>query len=174
MYKRQVLAAEGAGEPGPMLRLAAGGFRDMTRIAAGHPGIWPDICAENRNAIASTLGRLLDALAEMRDMVVAGDRPGLLSVLERARSARVSLPSRAAGAGAMVEIRVPVPDRPGVLAEVTTLLGELDVNIDDLEIAHSVEGERGVLVLVVGEQALDRARAALTDRGFHPTWRALA
>ena len=37
---------------------------------------------------------------------------------------------------------MPVPDRPGVLAEVTTLLGELSVNIDDLEIAHSVEGAR--------------------------------
>ena len=42
------LAADGADEHATLLRLAAGGFRDMTRIAAGHPGIWPDICAENR------------------------------------------------------------------------------------------------------------------------------
>src|SRR5207253_8738620 len=40
------LAAEGAEEHAALLRLAAGGFRDMTRVAAGHPGIWPDICAE--------------------------------------------------------------------------------------------------------------------------------
>ena len=71
-------------------------------------------------------------------------------------------------------MRVPVPDRPGVLAEVTTLLGELDVNIVDLEIAHSVEGPQGVLVMVVRRQAAEDVRAALADRGYRPSWRALA
>ena len=66
-----------------------------------------------------------------------------------------------------------MPDRPGVLAEITTLLGELNVNIEDLEIAHSVEGERGVLVLVVEEKAADDTRSALLSRGFHPTMRTL-
>jgi prephenate dehydrogenase len=168
------LAADGATEQGPMLRLAAGGFRDMTRIAAGHPGIWPDICAENRDAIVEALDRLVSAMSGMRDLVVLGDRPGLLQALERARSARVNLPARVARDTALVEMRVPVPDRPGVLAEITTLLGELDVNIEDLEIAHSVEGERGVLVLVVQETAADLTRTALLSRGFHPTMRKLA
>ncbi len=168
------LAADGATEQGPMLRLAAGGFRDMTRIAAGHPGIWPDICAENRDAIVEGLDRLVAALSAMRDLVVLGDRPGLLENLERARAARVNLPSRVARDTALVEMRVPVPDRPGVLAEITTLLGELDVNIEDLEIAHSVEGERGVLVLVVQEAAADATRSALLSRGFHPTLRKLS
>ena len=168
------LAADGATEQGPMLRLAAGGFRDMTRIAAGHPGIWPDICAENRDAIVEALDRLVSSLSAMRDLVVLGDRPGLLEALERARSARVNLPARVARDTALVEMRVPVPDRPGVLAEITTLLGELDVNIEDLEIAHSVEGERGVLVLVVQETAADVTRTALLSRGFHPTVRKLS
>ena len=168
------LAADGATEQGPMLRLAAGGFRDMTRIAAGHPGIWPDICAENRDAIVEALDRLVAALSAMRDLVVLGDRPGLLDALERARSARVNLPSRVAKDTALVEMRIPVPDRPGVLAEITTLLGELDVNIEDLEIAHSVEGERGVLVLVVQESAAGATRTALLSRGFHPTLRTLS
>ncbi len=168
------LAADGATEQGPMLRLAAGGFRDMTRIAAGHPGIWPDICAENRDAIVEALDRLVAALFAMRDLVVLGDRPGLLAALERARAARVNLPARVAHDAELVEIRVPVPDRPGVLAEITTLLGELDVNIEDLEIAHSVEGERGVLVLVVQEAAAEGTRAALVSRGFHPALRPLS
>jgi prephenate dehydrogenase len=168
------LAADGATEQGPMLRLAAGGFRDMTRIASGHPGIWPDICAENRDAIVEALDRLVSSLSAMRDLVVLGDRPGLLEALERARSARVNLPARVARDTALVEMRVPVPDRPGVLAEITTLLGELDVNIEDLEIAHSVEGERGVLVLVVQETAADVTRTALLSRGFHPTARKLS
>jgi len=162
-----------SGGQGPMLRLAAGGFRDMTRIAAGHPGIWPDICAENRDAIVEALDRLVGGLSTMRDLVVLGDRPGLLAALERARSARVNLPTRVAHDTELVEMRVPVPDRPGVLAEITTLLGELDVNIEDLEIAHSVEGERGVLVLVVQAGAAEGTRTALTARGFHPTLRPL-
>ncbi len=168
------LAADGVTEQGPMLRLAAGGFRDMTRIAAGHPGIWPDICAENREAIVEALDRLVSALSAMRDLVVLGDRPGLLDALERARAARVNLPARVARDRDLVEVRVPVPDRPGVLAEITTLLGELDVNIEDLEIAHSAEGERGVLVLVVQDKAAEDTRAALGSRGFHPTLRALS
>ena len=49
----------------------------------------------------------------------------------------------------LVEVRVPVPDRTGVIAEITVLAAELGINIVDLEIAHSVEGDRGVLVLVV-------------------------
>ncbi|MGI8810668.1 MAG: prephenate dehydrogenase/arogenate dehydrogenase family protein [Acidimicrobiales bacterium] len=167
------LAADGATEQGPMLRLAAGGFRDMTRIAAGHPGIWPDICAENRDAIVEALDRFVTALSAMRDLVEHGDRPGLLEALERARAARVNLPGRVAHDTRLVEMRTPVPDRPGVLAEITTLLGELDVNIEDLEIAHSVEGERGVLVLVVQETAAEETRAALVSRRFHPTLRPL-
>ena len=55
------LADERATEHRALLRLAAGGFRDMTRIASGHPGIWPDICAENRAAIVD----VLDGLARL-------------------------------------------------------------------------------------------------------------
>ncbi len=60
-------AAAGAEQDGALLRLAAGGFRDMTRVAAGHPGIWPDICAENAPAIVGALDALLAELAVMRE-----------------------------------------------------------------------------------------------------------
>lgn len=162
------LADDKATEHRALLRLAAGGFRDMTRIAAGHPGIWPDICAENRTAIVEVLGSLIASLQSVQSVVAANDRVGLLEVLERARSARVNLPTRVASAGDMCEVRIPVPDRPGVLAEVTTLAGALDVNIADLEIAHSSEGERGVLILVVEAGASARLRAGLVESGFRP------
>lgn len=162
------LAEDKATEHRALLRLAAGGFRDMTRIAAGHPGIWPDICAENRGAIVDVLGNLIGALESMRQVVRDSDRDALLAVLERARSARVNLPSRVARPEDLCEVRIPVPDRPGVLAEVTTLAGTLDVNIADLEIAHSSEGERGVLILLVESHAADRLRAGLVEHGFRP------
>jgi prephenate dehydrogenase len=162
------LAAEGAEEHATMLRLAAGGFRDMTRVAAGHPGIWPDICSENREAIVAVLDRLLAALTEMRDVVGRADRDALLASLEHARAARVNLPATIQRAAELAEVRVPVPDRTGVIAEVTTLAGELGVNILDLEIAHSAEGERGVLLLVIAAADAGSLCAALTDRGYHP------
>ena len=163
------LAADRAEEHATLLRLAAGGFRDMTRIAAGHPGIWPDICAENRDAIIATLDRLVDGLTDIRAVVADGDRERLLALLERARAARVNLPSRAPRPEDVVEVRVPVPDRPGVIAEVTTLAGELDVNIYDLEIAHSAEGDRGVLLVVVAAAHTDLVRGALLARGYRPS-----
>jgi prephenate dehydrogenase len=162
------LADDRSSEHRALLRLAAGGFRDMTRIASGHPGIWPDICTENRAAIVDVLDGLLASLAEVRAIVAEADRDRLLGVLEQARSARANLPSRLRG-GDLCEVRVPVPDRAGVLAEVTTLAGTLDVNIADLEIAHSSEGDRGVLILVVEAAAAERLRAGLADQGYRPS-----
>jgi prephenate dehydrogenase len=156
-----------------LLRLAAGGFRDMTRIAAGQPGIWPAICVDNAAAIVEAFDLLLADLAAMRDRVAGGDRAGLLEVLDHAAVARRSLPSRAVRPERLTEIRVPVPDRPGVLSEITTLAGDLGVNIADLEIAHSAEGDRGVLVLVVDAEGAERFRAALTGRAYRSTARNL-
>lgn len=168
------IAATGAEEHTALLRLAAGGFRDMTRIAAGHPGIWPDICTDNREAIVNVLDVLLETLRGLRTVVEAGDRDALLHTLERARQARVNLPSRVARTDDLVEVRVPIPDRPGVLAELTTLAGDLGVNIEDLEIAHSAEGDRGVLLIVIDAHASDLLRGAFLARGYRPSVQPLA
>ncbi|MEN3314977.1 MAG: prephenate dehydrogenase [Acidimicrobiaceae bacterium] len=163
------LAADGAVEHPAMLRLVAGGFRDMTRVAAGNPNIWLDICAENTEAILDGLDRLIGALGAMRERVATGDQDALRTSLERSRHARVNLPPQMVRGAGLAEVRVPVPDRPGVVAEITTLLAEIDVNIADLEIAHSTEGARGVLVMVVEHVAYERVRDALVARGFRPS-----
>jgi prephenate dehydrogenase len=167
------VAATGGEEHATLLRLAAGGFRDMTRIAAGHPGIWPDICVANREAIVRVLDNYLDALVRVRGLVDEGDRPALLDVLERARAARRNLPVGAPSGEELVELRIPVPDRPGVLAEVTTLAGSLGINIADVEIAHSMEGGGGVLVLVIASRQVGALETALTERGYHTSRMAL-
>ncbi|CAN5197220.1 prephenate dehydrogenase [soil metagenome] len=167
------LAAERAIAHGALLRLAAGGFRDMTRVAGGDPGIWPDICTENATAIVELLTALEARLAAIRSRVAGDDRTGLLEVLQRARTARTHIPRRVPDPGAMTELRVPVPDRPGVLAEITTLASELGVNIDDLEIAHSTEGDAGVVILLVGSASVERLAGALATRGYHPSHRSL-
>jgi len=161
------VAARRNEEHATLLRLAAGGFRDMTRIAAGHPAIWPDICVANRDAIVAGLDDYLGALEQVRALVAGADRDGLLDLLERARAARRNLPVGAPAATELLELRVPVLDRVGVLAEVTTLAAQVGVDIKDIEIAHSAEGARGVLVLLVPADGVSALEDALTERGYH-------
>jgi len=167
------LADERAEEHRGLLRLAAGGFRDMTRIAAGHPGIWPDICAENRDAIVRELDRLIQGLAQVRDVVEAGDGRTLVEVLERARAARLALPARFSRPEELAEIRVPIEDRKGVLAEILVLASELDVSVADIEIAHSLEGDEGVLILLVEAAVGERLLGGLLAQGHRATLQAL-
>lgn len=168
-----VLADGRATDQRALLRLAAGGFRDMTRVASGHPGIWPDICADNRDAIVDVLDELVDRLGAVRELVASGDSDKLVTHLERARTARMNLPMRFGRPARLVELLVPIPDEPGAIASITTLATELDVNICDLEIRHSAEGPMGVMILVVEEQRADEMRAALITRGHAAAYRRL-
>ena len=162
------LASDRAEEHAALLRLAAGGFRDMTRIASGHPAIWLDICAENRPAILSALDGLIDGLSAMRTVVDADDRPELQRRLAKAREARSNLPSRVNQPDELAEVRIPILDRPGSAAEIFTLAAELGVNIDSFEVVHSVEGNRGVAVVLVDANSADMYRGGLIARGYRP------
>jgi prephenate dehydrogenase len=167
-------AALRAESEGTLLRLAAGGFRDMTRVAAGHPGIWPDICVDNAAAIVAGLDQVLADLEAMRDRVARGDRTEILDTLERAAGARRALPGPPTRPEHLCEVRIPVPDREGVLAELTTVASDLGVNIYDVEIAHSSEGPRGVLVLIVDQRDADRLRGSIDGVGYRSVARSLA
>jgi prephenate dehydrogenase len=162
------LAAERAEEHAALLRLAAGGFRDMTRIASGHPGIWLDICAENRDAIVSGLDGLIDGLRRMREVVRDDNRAALHERLRRARDARANLPTKVTHPEELAEVRIPIPDRPGAAAEVFTLAAELGVNISSFEVVHSVEGNRGVAIVLIEASNTDLFRGGLLARGFRP------
>jgi prephenate dehydrogenase len=168
------LAADAALEDSTLLRLAAGGFRDMTRIAAGHPGIWPDVCVDNRTAILSVLDSLTSALSQVRRVVAESDRSSLLDWLERAREERINLPVGAPPPEETAELRVPVPDHPGAIAEVTTHLAELGVNVFDIEIAHSAEGGRGIMILAVDLGSVEVARKALVGLGYRVSARRIS
>ncbi len=167
------LASERAEEHAALLRLAAGGFRDMTRIASGHPAIWLDICADNRGAITGVLDGLIVRLREMREIVATEDRDGLEQVLRRAREARTNLPSRVARPSDLAEFRIPIPDRPGAAAGVFTLAAELGVNIANFEVVHSVEGNRGIAVVLVDADSTELFRGGLLARGYRPAFQRL-
>ena len=116
-----------------------------------HIGAFTDLefCEENKDAIVRGLDAVIEGLIDMRDVVSASDRKGLLHRLEQARQARMNLPSKAGAVEDLSEIRIPIPDRPGAAAEVFALSGELGVNIYDFEVVHSAEGDRGVMVAVI-------------------------
>jgi len=167
------LADGRAEEHRSLLRLAAGGFRDMTRIAAGHPAIWPDICAQNQGAITDVLDELITELGSLREVVAQGETQHLLDHLESARHARRNLPTTAPIAEKMSEMRIPVLDRKGELAAIASLAADLDVNIYDLEIAHSAEGPRGVVVVLVESAMAERFQGGLMVQGYRPSIRPL-
>ncbi len=160
------LAAEAADTQAALLRLAAGGFRDMTRVAAGSPAIWPDICRENARAIVPVLDALVSRLSEVRRIVEEDDRVSLVALLDHAQLARRNLPPRASRPSSVTELHVVVPDRPGVLAQVTTIAGELGVNIEDLEMVHSQDRPLGVIILTVAAEAAEPVRRALGEHGY--------
>lgn len=167
------LAVARAEEHAPLLRLAAGGFRDMTRIAAGRPDIWIDVCAANRTAIVGALDELIDGLRRIR--AVVGDEAGaqLHALLTEAREARTNLPGSVAHPERLVEVRIRIPDRAGAAAEVFTLAADLGVNISDFEVVHLAEGNRGVAVVLIDADSSEVFRGGLLARGFKPSMRAL-
>lgn len=149
-----------------LLQLAAGGFRDMTRVAAGDPGIWPDVLFENRAAISRSLLALEERLAALRVALNNDDHEVVSRDLLSAASARRQLPGRALNSENLAYLRVAVSDQPGVLAAVTRAASEMLVNIYDIEIAHGIEGKSGTLLLAIDARQVDQFRQALVARGY--------
>ena len=162
------VASDRADEHAALLRLAAGGFRDMTRIASGHPDIWLDICSQNRPAIVTALDGLIVRLGQIRDVVDSDDRDALEAALTSAREARTNLPGRVAHPERVAEVRIPIPDRTGAAAEVFTLAADLGVNIANFEVVHLPESNRGVAVVMVDAASSDIFKGGLIARGFKP------
>jgi prephenate dehydrogenase len=162
------LADDRSEEHASLLRMAAGGFRDMTRIASSKSGIWLDICNENREAIVETLDDFIASLSGVRNVVAKGDMGSLDTFLVKARAARSNLPARVKSLEDVVEIRIPIPDRPGAAAEIFTLAAELNVNLANFEVVHSAEGERGIAIVLVDHAQVDLFRGGLLGRGFRP------
>ncbi|HEY7756093.1 MAG TPA: prephenate dehydrogenase/arogenate dehydrogenase family protein [Actinomycetota bacterium] len=160
-------ATEEAGEP-EILLLAAGGFRDLTRLAASNPRLWSDILLANRDAIARAIDLYVDRLAAMRDLIGAADAASVEARFAEAKTARLTLAAKPQVRSGVGVLQVPVPDRPGVLADLTRAMSEAGVNIEDLQIVHSPEGGRGTVHLTVAAASAGDAERALRERWFEP------
>ena len=162
------------GERQDILRLAAGGFKDMTRIAAGSPALWTGISVENREAILRGVDDLAGVLQEYRDLLEARDAGGITDWLEEAAGVRRRIPAQWVPATTdLMELTMPVRDRPGVVSEVTTAVGRHGCNIEDIEIDHETE-DRALLRLVLTDEGdLVGLVSDLEGRGYEPATRPL-
>ncbi|MBU4179662.1 MAG: prephenate dehydrogenase/arogenate dehydrogenase family protein, partial [Actinobacteria bacterium] len=151
-----------------LFTVAAGGFRDMTRIAASSPDVWVDICMENRKFIVQRLLEYGFGITELIDMLENRDRVKLEELFRRARRARAELSVKAGREiDELFEVSLPVTDRPGVISEVSTAVGSLGINIEDVEIVHPLEGETGILTLrILGREQAGEARDRLEFLGY--------
>lgn len=139
--------------------LAAGGFRDTTRIAAGNPGMWRDIFLTNRQFILDALSSFKGRLDQIEKAVAAEDAEVIYQLLSRARELKSGMPARTKGyLPELWEIVVTVPDIPGVIAKIAGVLGNEGININDIEIMRIREGEGGTIRLAFGSGE-DQAKA---------------
>jgi prephenate dehydrogenase len=149
--------------------LAAGGFRDSTRIALGNPEIWRDICISNRWALLAALKSFKASINKLEKYLAEPNAEGIQEYLLQARDYRSSIPYR--GRGILPEIYtlvVLVRDTPGILARVTGILGNAGVNIDAIEIMHIRELSGGSIRL--GFKTIDQQQKALqllTEEGYY-------
>ena len=150
------------------LAAAGGSLRDMTRVAGANPRIWVDIFVENAAPLRESLTEHRRRIEQLEAALDAGDA-GFLArwIGEAAGNRRRMLADAYPDPGQLHQLRVHVPDRPGVLAAITQALGAQRINIEDFEL-HHVSPERGgtLTLLVTGEPEAGRAAALLESQGY--------
>lgn len=127
-------------------QLAAGGFRDITRIASSDPKMWTDILMSNRATLVQELDDWQNQMNQVKQWLLSKDSAAIYDFFERAKETRDQLPIHKKGTiPAFYDLFVDVPDKPGIIAEVTGLLGEANISIINLKILETREDIIGVL-----------------------------
>ncbi len=139
-------------------RLAAGGFRDLTRVALSEPGWWLDVLVANRGEVGEALERMASRLREWAGLL--SDRDALGDLLAESRRLRAGMAAPVASLGVVLQ------DRPGEIARVGHSLSESGVDLRDLQLRHATHGGGGVLTLSVRAEERTRLQQALVADGF--------
>ncbi len=165
-------AARALDEEGETLPAVGPSFRDATRVAGAPTAIWSDIYRANADALSALLDDTIDRLAGVRDALRADDGAAIARWNDAAGDDRTRLlTAPGAGAGA-VELRVTVPNVPGVVAAIALALGRASVNITDMALHPAPDNATGVVALwVASDGDAVRVRELLAELG-HPVARA--
>lgn len=150
------------------LMLAAGGFRDTTRIASSHPEIWNDILCFNRHHILKQLDGLIANLQDLKQALADSNFQHLNQELGQAKQIRDQIPRVHRGLiPSFHDIVCIVPDKPGIIGQLGFILGQEGINIVDIEILRVREGDGGTIRLgVPSEAAARKAVKVLKDHSI--------
>lgn len=154
-------AAEALG--GEALPATGPSFRDATRVAGANPELWAQIYRANRAALTERLDDLVGRLREARDLLDAD--ADLVAWQRAAADRRRGLLARGRTGAATSEVRVLVPNRPGVVAELALALGRAGINIADMTLSPEPDNRSGAVALWVPFDQADRAAGLLRELG---------
>ncbi len=140
------LVATKEDDTGMLKQLAAGGFKDITRIASSNPVVWEHILLSNPNHIVDGLRSFTRELENMITAIESEDAREIYSFFNEAKEYRNSIPEHATGVIRMnYEIYVDIPDEANALAQVISYIGGAGINLKNIGIRHNREDNEGVL-----------------------------
>lgn len=161
------LASRHADDQQALFRLAAGGFKDSTRIAAGSPKLWCGIAFDNAEALSRGLEEIRAIVGQFAQALEAGDREAMTALLSHAAEARRALPAAwVPSTEKLLEVRIPMEDRKGVVAEATTIASQAGCNIQSIEIDHITEDSAVLSLVLTDEGDVGQLSAQLIKAGF--------
>jgi len=156
-----------ADAPAEHLALSGQGVRDVTRIAAGDPGLWQQIVAGNAAAVLGLLSEVRGDLDALIEAVTRDERSDLVALLDRGVRGTRAIPGKHGGPTRPTEtVYVSVPDHPGELARLFADAGEIGVNIEDVHIDHDPGRPVGLVELAVEESRAELLAGSLESRGW--------
>ncbi len=145
-------------------------FRDATRVAGASGDIWTDIYLSNRDVLADQIAKAIERLHEVRSALERGDGEWIGAWNEAAAADRRRLLDAQLAGEALAELRVSVPNQPGVVARIALALGRAGINITDMALHPAPDMREGVIALwIAGEEPVRRARELIDELGFPVT-----
>jgi len=153
---------------GKMQTLAAGGFKDITRIASSSPEMWENIVLSNKQKIRGVLDTFVETLQEFKQQMDSDNAKGINNYFRNAKELRDSLPDNRKGLLiSLHEIIVDVVDKPGIIGEIASILGDNGVNIKNINVSNNREFEQGCLRITLPDSdSVKNAVTLLSDRGY--------
>ena len=153
---------------GIMKMIAAGGFKDITRIASSSAVMWQQICLTNTDNITALLDKYIQALQNIKAEMEVGNEASLYHFFEDARTYRDSFSNTSSGPiKRCYEFTVDIADQTGALASITTLLAVNGISIKNIGITHNREQQAGALRLEFeDEKSVEKAKKLLTERSY--------
>lgn len=140
------LVKDSDNENGTMRTVAAGGFKDITRIASSSPEMWEQICATNRDNIISVLDDYINSLISIKIALAEHENHKIYDLFETSREYRNSISDVASGPLRKVySIYCDMVDEAGGIAALATILATNGISIKNIGIVHNREFEEAVL-----------------------------